>query len=155
MTVAPDGGGRKALTADLMLGMGAAGMRSEVLRPEGGEGLSLALKGDARFTRTSSASTAGLAANDGGAGNGFQASGRLEGEVGYGLRLFGDRFTGTPNVGFGLSDGGVRDYRIGWQLTSAVPGDPGFEVSLDATRRGLANDGKPEHGVTLRAAIRW
>ena len=247
----------------------AAGMRSEVLRPEGGKGLSLALKGDARFTRTSSASTqglaasdadvrpmragieglaalrarrrrrerhpvvrgrgaarrrrrgdraalrhegaraggapvlgvpgvgrervlrpgpapgdrpglalalrqgwgaapaggmdallwretlAGLAANDGGAGNGFQASGRLEGEVGYGLPLFGDRFTGTPNVGFGLSDGGVRDYRIGWRLTSAVPGDPGFEVSLDATRRGPANDGKPEHGVTLRAAIRW
>ena len=26
---------------------------------------------------------AGIAANDGGAGNGFQASGRLEGEVGY------------------------------------------------------------------------
>ncbi len=98
---------------------------------------------------------AGLAANDGGAGNGFQASGRLEGEVGYGLPLFGDRFTGTPNVGFGLSDGGLRDYRIGWRLTSAVPGDPGFEVSLDATRRGPANDGKPEHGVTLRAAIRW
>ena len=27
----------------------------------------------------------GLAANDSGAGNGFQASGRLEGDVGYGL----------------------------------------------------------------------
>ena len=52
--------------------------------------------------------------------------------MGYGLPLFGDRFTGTPNAGFGLSDGGARDWRIGWRLTSAVPDDPGFEVNLDA-----------------------
>ena len=88
----------------------------------------------------------------------FEAGQRLEGELGYGLALFGDRFTGTPNLGFGLSDG-ARDYRIGWRLTSAVRGDPGFEVNLDATRREAANDNgagaQPEHGVMLRAAIRW
>ena len=81
----------------------------------------------------------------------------MQGEVGYGLPLLGDRFTGTPNLGFGLSDT-ARDYRIGWRLTSAVRGDPGFEVSLDATRREPANDngaGVPEHGVMLRSAIRW
>ena len=50
----------------------------------------------------------------------------------------------------------------GWRLTSAVPGDPGFEVNLDATRREAANDngsgsgaGNAEHGVMLRGAIRW
>ena len=100
----------------------------------------------------------------GGAG-GFEASRGLNAELGYGLPLFGDRFTGTPNVGFALSDT-TRDYRIGWRLTSAVRGDPGFEVNLDATRREPANpgsgsgagsglDARAEHGVLLRAAIRW
>ncbi len=91
-------------------------------------------------------------------GHEFEAGQRLEGELGYGLGLFGDRFTGTPNVGFGFSDT-ARDWRIGWRLTSAVRGDPGFEVNLDATRRESANDNGPasgaEHGVMLRGAIRW
>ena len=73
-------------------------------------------------------------------GGEFEPESRLEGELGYGLPLLGDRFTGTPNVGFGLTGAGARDYRIGWRLTSAVPGDPGFEVTLDATRREPAND---------------
>ena len=102
--------------------------------------------------------SSGLAANPGsgsGAGSGAEPSSRFDAEVGYGLALWGDRFTGTPNVGFGLSDT-ARDYRIGWRLTSAVRGDPGFEVSLDATRREAANDdGKAEHGVMLRSLIRW
>ena len=86
----------------------------------------------------------------------FEAARGLTAEAGYGMALFGDRFTGTPNVGFGMSDGGMRDWRIGWRLTSAVAGDPGFEVSLDATRREPANDnGPPEHGVMLRSLIRW
>ena len=85
----------------------------------------------------------------------FEAGQRLEGELGYGVGLFGDWFTGTPNLGFGLSDT-ARDYRIGWRLTSAVRGDPGFEVNLDATRREPVNDnGSVEHGVMLRGAIRW
>ena len=91
-------------------------------------------------------------------GTEFEAEQRLEGELGYGLGLFGDRFTGTPNVGFGLSDN-ARDYRIGWRLTSVVRGDPGFEVNLDATRRkavGGNGAGVPaEHGVMLRGTIRW
>ena len=89
-------------------------------------------------------------------GGEFAASRGLNAELGYGLSLFGDRFTGTPNVGFALSNGGARDYRIGWRLTSAVRGDPGFEVNLDATRREAANGNEPpEHGAMLRAAIRW
>ena len=95
-------------------------------------------------------------APDGGA---FTPGRGLAAEAGYGLSLFGDRFTGTPNIGLRVSDGGVRDYRIGWRLTSAVEGDPGFEVSLDATRREAANDNGSgsgaEHGVMLRSLIRW
>ena len=87
---------------------------------------------------------------------GFEATRGLDAELGYGLPLYGDRFTGTPNLGFGLSNGGARDYRLGWRLTSAVRGDPGFEVNLDATRREAANGNEPpEHGVMLRGAIRW
>ncbi|MDE0381554.1 MAG: hypothetical protein OXI20_20170 [Rhodospirillales bacterium] len=88
-------------------------------------------------------------------GTEFEAGRRLEGELGYGVGLFGDRFTGTPNLGFGLSDN-ARDWRIGWRLNSVVRGDPGFEVNLDAIRREAANDDEPaEHGVMLRGAIRW
>ncbi|MDE0204246.1 MAG: hypothetical protein OXK73_17645, partial [Rhodospirillaceae bacterium] len=88
-------------------------------------------------------------------GHEFEAGQRLQGELGYGMSLLGDRFTGTPNLGVGLSDG-ARDWRIGWRLTSAVRGDPGFEVNLDATRREAVNDNEPaEHGVMLRGAIRW
>ena len=91
-----------------------------------------------------------------GAGSRFEAARGLTAEAGYGMALFGDRFTGTPNVGFGMSDGGARDYRIGWRLTSAVRGDPGFEVNLDATRRESAGRAAPpEHAVMLRSLIRW
>ncbi len=89
-------------------------------------------------------------------GAAFEASRGLQGEMGYGMGLLGDRFTGTPNLGFGMSDGGARDWRIGWRLTSVVRGDPGFEISLDATRNEPANDNGPvEHGVMLRSLIRW
>ena len=94
--------------------------------------------------------SSGLAAANGGA----EPSSRLDGEVGYGMALLGDRFTGTPNVGFGMSEA-AREYRMGWRLTSAVLGDPGFEVSLDATRREAANDNDAEHGVMLRSLFRW
>ena len=101
---------------------------------------------------------AGLAADPGsgaGAGDngGAASAGRLEAELGYGIALFGGGFTGTPHLGIGLSDTS-RDYRLGWRLTSARPGDPGFEVGLDATRReALGADA--EHGVMLRGTIRW
>ena len=92
-------------------------------------------------------------------GRTFEPESWLVGELGYGKGLFGDRFTGTPNLGFGLTGAGGRDYRIGWRLTSVIQGDPGFEATLDATRREPVNDNgarEPvEHGVMLRAGIRW
>ena len=91
-----------------------------------------------------------LAANDEAA----TASSRLDTELGYGLAMFGGGFTGTPNVGFGLSDGGARDYRLGWRLTPAASGGTGFEVSLDAMRRETG-DADAEHGLMLRGAMRW
>ena len=79
---------------------------------------------------------------------------RLEGEVGYGITMFGGGFTGTPHLGFGLSEAG-RDYKLGWRLTSARRGDPGFEIGVEAPRRETANDDTPvEHRAELRARIR-
>ncbi len=94
--------------------------------------------------------SSGLAATNGGA----EPTSRFDAEAGYGMALLGDRFTGTPNVGFGLSET-AREYRMGWRLTSAVRGDPGFEISLDATRREAVNDDGAEHGVMLRSLIKW
>ena len=94
---------------------------------------------------------AGLADDDNGGDT--ASAGRLEAELGYGIALFGGGFTGTPNLGIGLSDTG-RDYRLGWRLTSARRGGPGFEIGLEATRREAAN-ADAEHGVMLRGTIRW
>ena len=99
----------------------------------------------------------GLPDASGLAGNGnadAAASSRLDAELGYGLPVFGGAFTGTPHVGFGLA-GAARDYRIGWRLSPAASGAPGFEIGLDATRREAVNDNGAEHGVMLRSMLRW
>ena len=85
----------------------------------------------------------------------FEAERRLKAELGYGLAAFGGAFTGTPNLGFGLSDS-ARDYRIGWRLTPAARGDLGFEVNLDATRREAAgDDAAPENAIGLELRVRF
>ena len=96
---------------------------------------------------------AGLAANDN--GDTTASAGRLEAELGYGIAMFDGGFTGTPHLGVGLTETG-RDYRLGWRLTSARRGGPGFEIGLAATRSEAANDDEaPQHGLMLRGAIRW
>ena len=81
-------------------------------------------------------------------------SNRLDTEFGYGLPVFGGGFTGTPNVGFGMSEA-ARDYRIGWRLTPAAASASGFEVNLDAVRREPANGNEVDNAVVLRGAIAW
>ena len=93
----------------------------------------------------------GLGAN-GNSGN--SGNRRLEGRIGYGLAVFGDRFTGTPEIGFGLSDGG-RDYSLGWRLTREGRDAGSFEFALEATRRETANDNDPEHRIGFRLQARW
>ena len=94
---------------------------------------------------------AGLAADDNGGAT--ASAGRLEAELGYGIPAFGGALTATPHLGFTLSESG-RDYRVGWRLTSARRGAPGFELGLEATRREAAN-ADAEHEVMLRGTIRW
>ena len=121
-----------------------------------GRGLSLTLAptvGNAASgtgTLWSAADARGLAP-----GGEFEAARGLDAEVGYGLAMFDDRFTGTPNLGVALSDG-ARAYRLGWRLSLAQDGPGSLEVGLDATRRESANDNAgPEHGVMLRGLMRW
>ncbi|MDE0619517.1 MAG: DNA topoisomerase [Rhodospirillaceae bacterium] len=105
---------------------------------------------------------AGLAANDNGAKDGGLLSRRrLEVRFGYGFAAFGDGFTSTPELGFGLSEA-ARDYRLGWRLSRAA-GAGSLDLSLEATRREVANDNsagggagvEPEHTVGLRIEARF
>ncbi len=91
----------------------------------------------------------GLAANgnDGG-------SQRLEGKIGYGMPVFGDRFTGTPEFGFAVSRT-ERAYSLGWRLSREGLDAGTFQSSLEATRRESANDNDPEHGIGFRFTARF
>ena len=93
---------------------------------------------------------AGLAANDNGDGRR-----RREVEFGYGFGMFEGRFTGTPEIGLGLSEAG-RDYSLGWRLTHAGSGAGSLDLSVEARRRESANDDDPpEHGIGFAATARW
>ncbi|MCY3596937.1 MAG: hypothetical protein OXG71_05805 [Rhodospirillales bacterium] len=86
-------------------------------------------------------------------------SSRLGAEVGYGMAVFGGRFTGTPHVGFGLSEAG-RDWRVGWRLSS---GAGPLKLSLEAIRRepdnstraGYGAGTEPEHMVGVQVGTRF
>ena len=102
---------------------------------------------DALLSRTT---LEGLAANDNGDGQR-----RLEARFGYGVGVFGDRFTMTPEMGLGLSEVG-RDYSLGWQLTRSGSGPGSLELSLEVLRRESANDNiSPEHGIGFGLDVRW
>ena len=72
---------------------------------------------------------------------------RLEARLGYGLGVFDDRWTATPEIGLGLS-GSDRDVRFGARLTERVAEGLAFELGVEASLRqsgdGAAN---PEHGL--------
>ena len=74
--------------------------------------------------------------------------------VGYGTDAFGDRFTATPEVGFGRSNDS-REYGLGWRLTPSGGDRSSFELRLDATRREAAAAAEPDHGLKLRLNARW
>ena len=107
---------------------------------------------DALFGRRN---LAGLAANDGGDP---LESRNLEVRFGYGLAVLGDRFTSTPELGLGMSNG-HRDYSLGWRLNSDMRGDgKSLEFALEATRREAANDNAgagPKHTAGFRITARW
>ena len=120
-------------------------------------GLSAQGGADALLGRTT---LAGLAAND----NGDELDRRrLEVKLGYGFGALGDRFTATPEAGFGMS-AGHRDYSLAWRFVrDRRRGDIGsLEFSLETRRRESANPGSgagagaaPEHSVGFRMTARF
>ena len=86
---------------------------------------------------------AGLAANEGGA----LERRRLEATLGYGLALFDGRYTGTPELGLGLSDAS-REYRLGWRLAEARRTGLVFGLDVEGARRERAA-GEAEHRLGL------
>ena len=99
---------------------------------------------DALFNR---ATLDRLAANDN-----VAPGGRLQGRIGYGLPVFGERFTGTPWMGFGLTKSG-RNWRLGWRLTPAGRNAPDLDLGIEATRSEGTNDS--EHSLMLRLAANF
>ena len=165
---------QRGLSAELrsrgLLTHDAAGFRERGLSgalswdptPETGRGLSLSISQavgaqasggvDALLER---GTLAGLAAND--AGEGDLAQRRFELKLGYGLAAFGDRFTWTPEAGFGQSNAG-RDYGLGWRLVrDRRAGEIGWlELSFEARRQEGANDNaEPVHEIGLRVTARF
>ncbi len=76
-------------------------------------------------------------------------SGRLEGEVGYGLSAFGGVGRLTPYGGVELSDGN-RDWRLGTRLEVGSSVD----LRLEGARRERASE-SPEHSIGLRLRMTW
>ena len=78
---------------------------------------------------------------------------RLGAEFAYGFPAFAGRFTGTPYLGLGLTQGG-GDARIGWRLAAARRDAIDMTFGLEAVRREYAG-GDPEHTAGLRLTTRW
>ena len=72
---------------------------------------------------------------------------RLETRFGYGFALFGGRYTGTPEIGFGLTEAG-REYIHSWRLAEARSEGFAFGLDVEGTRRESAKgDSGPEHQI--------
>ena len=143
------------------MAMGAAGMRGEVLTPPPDGGLALALKGDARFTRTASEATKDAA----GVGNlaaasadvwlvrtGIEGSRRFApGGAAAGLVL-------TPSFELGVRlDGGDAETGLGVDLGGGLAfAAPKQGIALDLKARGLVAHEAPgfrEWGAS--ASLAW
>ena len=76
---------------------------------------------------------------------------------GYGFAALGDRFTGTPEIGFGMSNSD-REYSLAWRLELAQDETSALELALGAGRRKAAGAGparaEAEHASGFRITAR-
>ena len=80
---------------------------------------------------------------------------QVEFKLGYGIAMWGNRFTGTPEATLRLSDG-QREYGLGWRLGLAQSGPVSIELGLEATRSEPANDdSEPTNALMLRGSMRF
>ena len=85
--------------------------------------------------------------------SGSDAASRWAIEAAYGFPVFGDRFTGSPHVGFGLATG-ARDYSVGWRLAPEAANAPDLSFGIRATLRE-SDTAAPEHRIGFEAVARW
>ena len=85
------------------------------------------------------------------AGQEFEATGRIETQLGYGIGMPGTRGIVTPYAGLSLSEGSSRRYRTGarWNLA------PGAVLGLEATRQDGANGTPGTNAIAFRTELRW
>ena len=106
----------------------------------------------------------------------FEPGRRLDAEAGYGFSVLDGRAVATPYAGVTRAETSAA-YRLGqrlkvgaseWSVESAFADEgrtwsagygyrvgDALDLTLEAHRREPANDDAPEHGVLLRAALRW
>ena len=85
---------------------------------------------------------------------GNEPGGRFETRLGYGLAALGGRFTGTPELGFALSNT-HRDHSLGWRLSSGPNHSGTFALHVGGTRReSLDRRHRPEHSVEITLRLR-
>ena len=129
----------KRLSTDLTMTMGAAGLRSQLAAPEdNGDGFSLAVKGDARFTRTSSKE---LPSAEGSLSAAEADIWRLRVgiEAARPMTVGAANATVTPSFEMGLRlDGGDADTGFGTDIGAGVVlANPRNGIHLDLAARGL------------------
>ena len=72
----------------------------------------------------------------------------LEAKAGYGFALFDGRYTGTPELGFGMSDA-VREVVLGWRLAEETRTGLAFGLDVEGARQESVDDGAAGHRLTL------
>ena len=73
----------------------------------------------------------------------------LEAKLGYGFALFDGRYTGTPVLGFGLSDT-ERETTLGWRLGEVRREGLAFALDVEAAQQErAAGGGEPGHRLAL------
>ena len=159
----PEGRNRTPMSADLTLSMGAAGLRNEVFRAESDGGFDLAVKGDARFARTSSEAVRTPARGPGQASSGnLEAADAdvwlvqvgIEGSRRFALGRVEDGASVTPSFELGVRrDGGDAETGFGADFGGGVAfADARHGLSFDTQARGLIAheaDGFREWGAAI------
>ena len=72
----------------------------------------------------------------------------LEAKAGYGFALFDGRYTGTPELGFGMTDA-VREVVLGWRLAEETRTGLAFGLDVEGARQESVDDGAAGHRLTL------
>ena len=73
----------------------------------------------------------------------------LEAKLGYGVAVFGGRYTGTPELGLGLSQA-RREVALGWRLLEARSAGLVFGLDVEGARsESVHGDEEPRHRLGL------